>query len=531
MGTNNRIIINTQEDTLVSSSTALPLEIGIVVKAPRGPVGKPIKVTTESQLLSKFGTPTNAYPVLDAVRSFLKMYGGITISRLQFSDAVPAEVKLVNVTPAGWLTATPYVAGAKVMQAGSAYVCLLNHTSDVFADDLAADKWVLTELDLVRIIGNSYSDWENGFTLTLAEVGADALTVTLKDATAEVLEVLTVPVDVDGLVDEINLSSAYLIATKITGGTIDGEHAAFTFASGAVGSQFSAVQIIDAIETFDTPMIGRLDVLLAPGLMTEAYIITETIDAVPVTHNTVLNAALLLANNRDETIVLADFTANLDVSDVITALASEPSVSKLVFYHPGVKMRLGNGEVVVPASMAALFVHAAAATVSPWASPAGFSAAMAIPFVSSFLKVLKTSDVDLLYSSTDHQAVNPIIYDSSVGWVIDGQRTAAGSTEIRRSLAIERLVSEIKFKAASVSKKYQYKPNIQTTWDSWKLDMITYLNNIWSLGGITSFQTFMGLNTMTAEDIQAGRLIGVLRIVPTFTVEEITITINVKLSA
>lgn len=42
-----------------------------------------------------------------------------------------------------WITATGYVVGDGVAQAGSSYICLVAHTSGVFATDLAANKWEL----------------------------------------------------------------------------------------------------------------------------------------------------------------------------------------------------------------------------------------------------------------------------------------------------------------------------------------------------------------------------------------------------
>jgi len=40
-----------------------------------------------------------------------------------------------------WLTATAYVVGTRVTQGGQFYICLVNHTSGVFVDDLAANLW------------------------------------------------------------------------------------------------------------------------------------------------------------------------------------------------------------------------------------------------------------------------------------------------------------------------------------------------------------------------------------------------------
>jgi microcystin-dependent protein len=42
-----------------------------------------------------------------------------------------------------WLTATPYVVGDLVYQAGSTYICLVAHTSGTFNTDLSASRWQL----------------------------------------------------------------------------------------------------------------------------------------------------------------------------------------------------------------------------------------------------------------------------------------------------------------------------------------------------------------------------------------------------
>jgi len=55
-----------------------------------------------------------------------------------------------------WLTATAYQVGDVVQQIGSAYICVVAHTSNVFATDLAALKWQLVaQANLPAQIGNS----------------------------------------------------------------------------------------------------------------------------------------------------------------------------------------------------------------------------------------------------------------------------------------------------------------------------------------------------------------------------------------
>ncbi len=54
---------------------------------------------------------------------------------------LPIAITAPTTTPSAWLTNTVYAAGAYVLQNSINYVCLLPHTSGVFATDLAAGKW------------------------------------------------------------------------------------------------------------------------------------------------------------------------------------------------------------------------------------------------------------------------------------------------------------------------------------------------------------------------------------------------------
>lgn len=478
---NSRIIITTQEDPIVTTAVDLPLEAGIVLETPRGPVGKPVRVTTEAQLLQLFGTPTTLYPVFDAVRSFVKRYNGINISRIRYTDAVDSSVTLTD--------------GAG------------------------------TPKNLVVVSGISHSDYENGYKLVVAASGTDKVSITLTDASDVLVETLVLPKLSEGFVNELNLNSKYLKASKTEDGIIAA--ATYTFAGGAKGSLFDTSEVIDAVRVFDTPFINKLDVVLAPGLMTT--VVTETIEGSPVTHMPVIEDALALAHSRPETMVIADFAPAVTVAQINTNIALLPKDNDIAYYHPAIKQRLTSGEVVVPASMAALFVFAAAAQVSPWTVPAGFTSVYAIPFASAPVVLLSQSEVDSLYDTTPGiPSINPIIYDSELGFVIDGQRTADVSSSIQRNIGISRLAKALEYRVNSVSKKYQYRPNNETTWDAWKLEMVTYLNSVEALNGISAFEVFMGRNTMTADDIREGRLIGIIKVSPVNTVESIYITINLS---
>lgn len=111
-----------------------------------------------------------------------------------------------------WLTATAYVVGNFVTQGGDGYLCIVTHTSGVFATDLAANKWV-------RITGVSYAD------LAATVLGKGASLVGLYDpaglytaATVEgaLAEILT------RLASTANTNGASLVGIEDSGGLYAG---------------------------------------------------------------------------------------------------------------------------------------------------------------------------------------------------------------------------------------------------------------------------------------------------------------------
>jgi hypothetical protein len=58
-------------------------------------------------------------------------------------DQLSPSLQSAGIAPANaWMTGTAYIVGTGVVQAGSLYRCLVQHTSGVFATDLAAGDWV-----------------------------------------------------------------------------------------------------------------------------------------------------------------------------------------------------------------------------------------------------------------------------------------------------------------------------------------------------------------------------------------------------
>lgn len=65
------------------------------------------------------------------------------------------------VNEAAWLTATSYVVNDLVTESNLVYICLVAHTSGTFATDLAANKWVLSTLQIP--VANETTSFRGGF--------------------------------------------------------------------------------------------------------------------------------------------------------------------------------------------------------------------------------------------------------------------------------------------------------------------------------------------------------------------------------
>lgn len=80
---------------------------------------------------------------IDFLKTSLRSDGAVMNGAIGY-DQLSASLQTAGLSPAAaWVTATAYVVGNSVITNNNLYRCLVSHTSGVFADDLAAAKWVL----------------------------------------------------------------------------------------------------------------------------------------------------------------------------------------------------------------------------------------------------------------------------------------------------------------------------------------------------------------------------------------------------
>jgi len=85
--------------------------------------------------------------VLDEARTYFAQLLRDDLSQIISADAINYIAASLNSTAfvwhGQWLTATDYLVNNMVFEDGASYICVVNHTSGVFATDLAAGKWEL----------------------------------------------------------------------------------------------------------------------------------------------------------------------------------------------------------------------------------------------------------------------------------------------------------------------------------------------------------------------------------------------------
>jgi hypothetical protein len=80
--------------------------------------------------------------------SSVRRSDGALVNGIVTPESLSSDLTIGVQTPTAWVTAHAYVAGNIVVQSNTFYLCLVSHTSGVFATDLAAVKWVSVTLSI-----------------------------------------------------------------------------------------------------------------------------------------------------------------------------------------------------------------------------------------------------------------------------------------------------------------------------------------------------------------------------------------------
>lgn len=173
----------------------------------------------------------------------------------------------------------------------------------------------------------------------------------------------------------------------------------------------------------------------------------------------------------------------------------------------------------VPASVAAMGALAFNDRVAyPWFAPAGFNRA-ALDFVTNVKIRLNVSDRDRLQDSR----INPIATFPRLGFVIYGQKTLQVAKSALDRVNVRRMLLEVKRIIIGIANKKVFEQNTPDVRNDFVGQAVQQLGLIQAQSGIETFRVIMNETNNSQEDIDANRLNGRIVVVPTRTVEFISI--------
>jgi len=217
-----------------------------------------------------------------------------------------------------------------------------------------------------------------------------------------------------------------------------------------------------------------------------------------------------------------DSTTRPDVTNTAKAFdgrAVDNDYSATYFPDVFVQDVVNKRVVKVPASVAALAALAYNDRIAyPWFAPAGFNRA-ALDFVKNIATRLNSADRDALYDVR----INPIATFPKQGFVIFGQKTLKASKSALDRVNVRRLLLEVKRVVVDIALKLPFEQNTPGIRDQFVRDASTRLGIIQTQAGVESFNVVMDDTNNTTADKEENKLNGRIMIVPTRTIEFISI--------
>jgi len=293
---------------------------------------------------------------------------------------------------------------------------------------------------------------------------------------------------------------------------------AFTAGIGKTNNYVNSYR--SAIKVMTDPMVSRVNILAIPG-QRDPF---------------VTNYALSRLSDYGRAIYLMDipsYTSNLDRIFDNDGKRPDTEATREQFqsrgadnnfaavYYPDISLRdTDTGRVVAcPSSIAALSALGFNDSVSyPWFAPAGFNRAALTDVVNVGVRLNK-ADRDDLYDAK----INPIASFPNAGFVIFGQKTLQQARSALDRVNVRRMLLEVKRLVEDVANNYVFEQNTPTMRNKFVSQITPLLATIQSQQGVDQFQVTMDESNNSQADIEANKLNGQIRIVPTRAVEFIAI--------
>lgn len=182
-----------------------------------------------------------------------------------------------------------------------------------------------------------------------------------------------------------------------------------------------------------------------------------------------------------------------------------------------------NRRIQVPASVAAMGALAFNDRAGfPWFAPAGFNRG-ALDFVSNTDVRLNKPDRDVLQGAK----INPIahfpVQGTTPAFVIFGQKTLQAAASALDRVNVRRMLLEVKRIIANITREgFVFEQNTPATRERWVKQVTEPLALVQLRQGIEAFRVVMDETNNTQDDVESNRLNGRIVLVPTRTIEHIS---------
>ena len=208
-----------------------------------------------------------------------------------------------------------------------------------------------------------------------------------------------------------------------------------------------------------------------------------------------------------------------NTAETFNSLGINSSYSSAYYPDVFIEHPSNSRRVKLPASVAALGAIGYNDRIAyPWFAPAGFNRG-SLDFVKNTTVRLNSSDRDTLYDAR----INPIATFPAGGYVIFGQKTLQSAKSALDRLNVRRMMVEVKRVVSDEASKILFEQNNNVTRQRFVSAVAPKLGVIQSQAGIEDFKVVMDSSNNTQADIDANRVNGRIVIVPTRTIEFISI--------
>lgn len=287
---------------------------------------------------------------------------------------------------------------------------------------------------------------------------------------------------------------------------------------GAGDSNATVNSYKEAVNLLTDPAQSRINLLCIPGIRSDE-LLSHAIDRVEN-----YSKALLLMDvphiDTNSNRLYEDSTASTNVRNTVETFDGRNyDTSYAAAYFPDVVIDDNGKRIKAPATVAALSAIGFNDNTSfPWFAPAGFNRG-SLNFVKSAKARLNKEERDVVYEGR----VNPISTFPKNGYVIFGQKTLQRARTSLDRVNVRRMLLEVKRVISDAAIGFVFEANTPEVRSAFKNKVDNRLISVQENQGIDQFKVIIDSTNNTQSDIDNNVLNGRIVLVPTRTIEFISI--------